>query len=102
VPADREPIIQNRTDRRVLHAGSVHAGHGDAGRISMEKFLSLIDQIIDACTKNDRPLTEILRQCLVLGRPGYDLSIRCSPEVNSPFEQYRRRRPGPSFPSAPY
>ena len=32
----------------------------------MEELLSLIDQIIDACTKNDRPLTEILRQCLVL------------------------------------
>jgi AbiTii len=32
----------------------------------MEELFSLIDQIIDACTKNDRPLTEILRQCLVL------------------------------------
>jgi len=32
----------------------------------MEEVLSLIDQIITACTTNDKPLTEILRQCLVL------------------------------------
>jgi len=32
----------------------------------MEELLSLIDQIITACTTNDKPLTEILRQCLVL------------------------------------